>query len=246
MGASTAWRLRHLKSTRLVVMLTVAASALYAESLVPAYVGVRSFITYSIWVVSALALCALGASFPSRLRAAWMLPVGLALSSLALLLGSAWASATAVNTGLGPFDSPYESASIVYSSQIVPGRERALWPQLNESLRHFPSAVSVIAIHGSGFAGYDIFATGKEYFPIGGFSGQVPAPSLSEFVGYVNQGRIRRVDAAVDPLSPTPVIRWVVRNCSTQDSGNDSYTSGGTRFQLYTCGPSDTPRAEQP
>jgi 4-amino-4-deoxy-L-arabinose transferase-like glycosyltransferase len=89
MGAASAWRLRHLKSMRLVVMLTVAASALYAVRLVPSYVGVRSLIIYSIWVVSALAVCALGASFPSRLRAAWMLPIGLALSSLALLLGSA-------------------------------------------------------------------------------------------------------------------------------------------------------------
>jgi hypothetical protein len=106
--------------------------------------------------------------------------------------------------------------------------------------------VSVLAIQSSGFAGYDIFATGKEYFPIGGFSGQVPAPSLSEFVRYVDQGRIRRVDAAVDPVSPSPVIRWVVRNCSTRDSGNDSYTSGDTRFQLYTCGPGDTRRTDQP
>jgi 4-amino-4-deoxy-L-arabinose transferase-like glycosyltransferase len=237
MGAATAWDLRHLKTTRLVVIVTVIASALYGLSLIPTYVGVHSATVVSIAVVALLAVCTLAASFSDRPQMTWTLSVGFALSSVALLLSSGWASATAVNAGLGPFDAPYEPAGVTYLSQVVPARERATWPALNEDVRSAPVSVSIDAIEGSAFAGYDILATGKEFLPVGGFTGQVPAPSLSQFIRYVHQGRIYAVTVAVDPLSQSPVMQWVVRNCSKQTNGASSYTNDGTRFQRFLCEP---------
>jgi hypothetical protein len=157
------------------------------------------------------------------------------LGSAALLAGSAWASGTAVVTGLGPFDSPYESSAIVYQSQVRPALERDNWPTINSRIADLPPFVSAEAIQGSALAGYLIMATGKEFLPVGGFSGQVPVPTLAQFIRYVRDGRVVLVNVAVKPLTNNPDMRWVVEHCTRLSVSGSTYVSLGTRFQQYVC-----------
>ncbi len=240
LGFSLAWRERHRVSTRLAMALIVAASAAYALWLLPASFGVRTAVVVSTVVMAAVAIVTLGASLARGQRTTWSIQAGLVLSAGALLVSSAWASGTAVTTGLGPFDIPYEPSSVVYHSQVLPQRERNTWPRLNQEVENLPPSFSAESFEGSALAGYLIMATGKEFLPIGGFSGQVPDPSVAEFVQYVEDGRIGLVNVAVKPLTNNHVMRWVVSHCSRVTKGKSSYVSLGTTFQLFVCGPFDT------
>jgi hypothetical protein len=57
-------------------------------------------------------------------------------------------------------------------------------------------------------------ATGREFLPVGGFSGRVPAPSLPEFERLVAEGHVVRVTVTTRPLTRTPDLRWVAAHCT--------------------------------
>jgi hypothetical protein len=78
-------------------------------------------------------------------------------------------------------------------------------------------------------------ATGKEFLPVGGFSGQVPVPTLARFIHYVHEGRVILVNVAVHPLTDNPDMRWVVAHCTLFTVPGSTYVSLGTRFQQYLC-----------
>ena len=84
-------------------------------------------------------------------------------------------------------------------------------------------------------AGPYILATGREFLPIGGYSGVVPSPTLAQFEHDVALGRVHRVTLATAPLSSSPVMRWV--------HGHGQRTKDGyfdppahTQFSVYLCG----------
>jgi len=235
MGAAAAWAERDRLEIRITVMAVVIATTIYSLILIPTYVGIRTLIVVSLVTVAVLALAVLAVSLSGTAAFAWTLPAGLALASLVLVLSPAFASSSAVISGQGPFDSPYEPASVTYFSQILPERERSNWPTLNAEIRLVPANVSVETIQGSAFDGYEIMATGREFLPVGGFSGRVPAPSLSQFVDYVEAGRISVVLVAVAPLTDSPDMRWVVYHCYKRPFGRSNDVNLGTRFELFSC-----------
>jgi hypothetical protein len=85
----------------------------------------------------------------------------------------------------------------------------------------------------------NIFATGREFLSVGGFSGEVPAPPLSQFVRDVATGKIHQATAAIAPRSRNPDIDWVIAHCQKQTTGNTMFTELGTTMQRYTCTRSD-------
>ncbi len=121
LGGATAWRCRHAVRTRLVVLVTVVASTVYALTLVPAAAGVRPWIIASVVLVAALAVGILGASLRRRHASLWTITCGLGLAAVALVSTSAWASGSVVVAGEGPFDTPYQSPKITSLSQGRPG-----------------------------------------------------------------------------------------------------------------------------
>ncbi len=234
MGFSLAWRMRHRSVTRVVMGVVVAASVAYSLWLLPSSFGVRTAVLVSVLVAAVVTIVVVAWSCfgpPSS----WGVPAVIIVGSAALLVGSGWASGTAVATGLGPFDSPYEPSSVVYQSQIRPALQRQTWPILNSRIANLPVNVSADAIEGSALAGYLIMATGREYLPVGGFSGRVPVPSLAQFIHYVREGRVGQVTVAVAPLTDNPDMRWVVAHCTRFTGGGSTYVSLGTRFGLYLC-----------
>ena len=150
-----------------------------------------------------------------------------------------------VVAGEGPFDTPYQSPKITSLSQGVPAHDRAEeWPLLVRFADASPPSVAADVFESSYFASEDIFATGHEFLPIGGFTGQVPTPSVSQFIHYVATGRVVAATAAVAPRSHNPVIVWVIEHCAKQAYGATTYTFQGTTMQRYVCLRAQGQRAE--
>ena len=233
MGWATAWQARSRRS-RLVVMATVAAGAAYAVALLPADAGVRAWVIATTLVATAAAVAVLALSLRSG-PATWLLPVGLTLSSLALLLGAAWASATAVTAGLGPFDTPYQSAKLTALLQSSVQKGYAAWPAVDRYADTFPRSVAVDTFETSSFAAFDVLATGREFLPLGGFTGRVPDPTLDRFIADVAGGKVRRVFAAVRPETTNPDMRWAIGHCARVRTAEATVHQSGVTYQRYLC-----------
>jgi 4-amino-4-deoxy-L-arabinose transferase-like glycosyltransferase len=239
MGFWLAWHRRHRAVTRVVMAVVVVLSTAYALWLLPPSFGVRNVVIVSLIVAAAATVVVVAWSCMKSRRSSWTVPAAIIVGSATLLVGSGWASGTAVATGLGPFDSPYEPSAVVYRSQIRPQLERKNWPALTDGIANLPHSVSAEAIEGSALAGYLIMATGREFLPVGGFTGQVPAPTLTQFIHYVQEGRVGLVNVAVKPLTDNPDMRWVVAHCTRFTARGSTYVSLGTRFQQYLCSPDE-------
>jgi 4-amino-4-deoxy-L-arabinose transferase-like glycosyltransferase len=245
LGGAAAWRHRDAVVTRVVVLGTVVASTVYALALVPASAGVRPRIIASVVIVAALAVGILGASLFRRHATQWTLSWGLALAALALVSSSAWASGSVVVAGEGPFDTPYQSPKITYLSQVVPALNRKVeWPELVLFAEASPSTVAADVLESSWIASEDIFATGHEFLPVGGFSGEVPTPSLPQLIHYVATRRVVLATAAVAPRSRNPDMIWIIRHCA-KAYGDSSYAFEGTTMQRYVCQRAVGHRAER-
>jgi 4-amino-4-deoxy-L-arabinose transferase-like glycosyltransferase len=239
-GAAVAWRARDRILTRLIVIVTVAASTIYGAGLIPAAAGVHTLVIASTVGVAGVAVLALLASLLPRHRSVWTISVGLALAAVALIMSSAWASGAVLDAGLGPFDTPYQPYSVTFVTQVLPAERRAAWPAIAKFSNGFPRNQAVDVFESSSQAGEDILATGDEYLPAGGFTGRVPSTTVPQFVRLVDKGRIPRALAALKPLSNNPVMRWVVVNCLRNTYGNDTtIVDLGTTFQRYLCQPAD-------
>jgi hypothetical protein len=209
-------------------------------ALVPAYVGVRAWIIGSLVVVGGLAAGILFVSLVPRHASVWALSVGPVLAVLAILLGSAWASGLVVMEELGPFDSPYATAARNQVTRISADE----FPQLQRVLTQFTSrlrpVVSANTIETTLGASDDMLATGHEFLPIGGYTGDVSTPTLAQFIRYVAEGRVRFVNVATRPLSRSPDLRWAAAHCAK--AGSYYYSYAGARFTNFSCVPADAKR----
>jgi 4-amino-4-deoxy-L-arabinose transferase-like glycosyltransferase len=240
MGLALAWRLRQAsRAVPLVAMATVATGAAYALALVPDDAGVRPWVitTTALAALTAIGLLAFSLLRPQstfRIRTA-----GLGCSVVALLLGPAWASATVVVAGLGPFDSPYQSAALTALIHTENQKALATWPALIREAAHYPSSVSVDTQETSSAVSLAILGTGREFLPVGGFTGRVPNPTLPQFIGDVARHRVERVLVAVRPLTRNPDLRWVVEHCAPEATRNGTLLIGGVSYRHFHCDPAD-------
>ncbi len=237
MGLALAWRLRARRATRVVVLGTVTAGTAYVLYLLPA-AGVRS------WVVAstlALALAAVALTAWSLLRPCprWAAGAGLGLAACALFLGSAWASATAVASELGPFDSPYQPAALTARNAAADARSAVVAGGLKRAAAGVAPTVSVITSETSSGSSIPILDTGREFLPVGGFTGRVPSPTLPQFIDDVRRGRVAVVLAAVAPRTRNPDMLWAIAHCRpVRYNGPDSHIAGRT-MRFYACSPAD-------
>ncbi len=239
LGFALAWRLRaRTWVVPVLVMATTAAGVGYALWLVPDRAGVRPWIiaTSALTAAGAIGLLALSLR---RGRRPWERSTGLALALAALLLGGVWASATVVGDELGPFDSPYQPAPATAAAQAGWHRTVAGWAAAAARAARFPMAASVVANESSAQASGAVLATGHEYLPVGGFSGQVPATPLRTFIGDVRHRHVGYVLVGTDPLTRNPDMRWVRAHCSAQAGVAATVRTDAGVFRLYLCRPSD-------
>ncbi len=238
LGAAAAWHCRRSRAVRGALAALAAATVAVSVALVPGYVGVRPWIVASTVVVGLLAVGILVASLRPGHATVWTVSVGPALAAAAMLLGSAWASAAVVSASLGPLDSPYAPVAVNHNSQEAAYAFPFEVTALRAFVAHVPPSQAADVFETSGAAGYSIMATGREFLPVGGFTGRVPAPSLAEFEQFVAEGRVRRVTVTTDPLTRTPDLRWVVSHCARTPERRYDPADRATRT-VYTCAPAD-------
>ena len=241
LGFAVAWRWRRHRAARAVVGATVVVSSTYGLWLLPGDVGVRPWVLATTAVAAAASLAALAMSGRRRRTAGWT-GAGVLLATGALLLGSLWASATSVRAGLGPFDSAYQAAAVTTREHAADARQKELVGPLTRAAARLSTSVSVITEETSAASALPIFDTGREFLPVGGFTGRAPVPSLEQFVRDVRAGAIGTVLVAVSPPTRNPDMLWALAHCAPLAyHGPDSYVAGRS-MRFVECRPSDAGR----
>jgi len=234
-------RLRRSGATgRLIVAGAGSASAGYALFLLPSSAGVVTWLVPAAIAAAVLGDALLVASYLRRPLSARLGSLALALAALAALLVPSVASATVVADGLGPFDTPFEPASVSLLTQtdfhrsqaraVIVTREFASLAARSKTHILFMTDTSAVA------APY-ILASGREVLPIGGFVGAIPAPTLKQIRFDIAFGRVRFALVPVVPPGDDPRMVWIRTHCRNLSLDR----SGRVRFGLYDC--SNTARA---
>jgi 4-amino-4-deoxy-L-arabinose transferase-like glycosyltransferase len=239
-GARLAWRERRSRAVRAGLAVTMVATVAAVIALVPGYVGVRSWLIASLVVVGGLAAGILFVSLVPRHASVWALSVGPVLAVVAILLGSVWASGLVVVEELGPFDAPFATAAHNHVTRTYADEFPRLQMLLTQFTSHLRPDVAADTIETTLGASNDILATGHEFLPVGGYTGEVSTPTLGQFIRYVAQGRVRFVNVATRPLSRSPDLRWAAAHCSK--SGGYYAAVERTRFTDFLCVPADAKR----
>jgi len=238
LGLAVAWEHRDRRATPAVLGATVALGSAYALSLVPSSAGVHPYVLATTLVAAGVALGALGWSRAGR-RSRRAAGAGVLLSAGALLVGSAWAAGTVVAQQLGPFDAPYQAASLTAGAPAARAASARLAAALVLAADRVPPSVSVITSETSAGAAVPILDTGREFLPVGGYSGRVPSPTVAQFVHDVRLGRIALVLAALHPMTRNPDIRWAVAHCAPLRSRRLDGVMAARSMRFYRCTPAD-------
>jgi 4-amino-4-deoxy-L-arabinose transferase-like glycosyltransferase len=241
MGLAVAWRLRARPVTRTAVAGTVAAGTAYGLYLLPADAGIRLWIVTSTLLL-ALAAVAVAAASLRPGRPSWTVEAAVGLSAASFLVGTVWASATVVAAELGPFDSPYQAASITAHDRAANARSAGVDAGLVRAAAKAAPTVSVVTAETSAQSSVPVLATGHEFLPVGGFTGRVPSQTLAQFVADVGAGRVVVVLAAVAPRTRNPDLLWAIAHCRPL-RGETKAPSAATRF--YSCSPADAGAAQR-
>jgi len=236
MGGLAAWERRRLPAVRAALAVLTVATVAVTIALVPDYVGVRAWVVGSAVMVGLLAVVVLAGSLLGGHDSVWALGVGPALAAVAMLLGSFWASAVVVQARLSPFDSPYAPASVNANTQTAAANFPVFAQGLHDFVDTVPQGTAVDVFETSRTTGYYILATGREFLPIGGFTGAVPSPTLPVFMRLVAEGRVQRVTVVTKPLTNEPVLRWVVAHCSRLGPAGYDADAQATST-AFNCGP---------
>ena len=238
LGLSVAWEERERRTTKVVLAATVVSGVAYALWLVPTGAGVRPWVLASTLVLTAGALGLLGWSLAGR-GDGRATKAGVVLAAGALLAGSAWAASTAVAAELGPFDAPYQPAFLTAGAPAARAASARLASELRQAADRVPASVSVVTNETAAGSAVPILDTGREFLPVGGYSGRVPSPTLVQFERDVRLGRIRLVLIAVDPRTRNPDLRWAMAHCAAVSyRGPDTHVAGRT-MRFFECSPRD-------
>jgi 4-amino-4-deoxy-L-arabinose transferase-like glycosyltransferase len=217
----------------------VTGSAAYAVFLIPTGTGVRPWLVPVVIAAAVAADALLLASVvrPPRGRTAGAL--ALTLSALSLLLVPTVASATVVTSDQGPFDTPFEPASVMEVTGTHPRQAQA---NADYTVRTFEqiaqaSKTSILFMTDtSAVAAIYIFASGREVLPIGGFTGAIPEPTLRQIRTDIADGDVGLAVVPVVPPGHDPRIVWIRRHCRVIRIDPPA----PVRFGVYDC-----PRRDQ-
>ena len=137
-----------------------------------------------------------------------------AFAGAAVLLLPAAASVSCVIRGLGPFDTPFESSKTAHNNQALAATAPALTRAVQRLELQTPPGDALFGTDTSGLAENDILYSGREVLPIGGYLGNVPAPTLATLQGDISRGYVRVFVLPVSPPGPDPRVRWLESHCT--------------------------------
>jgi 4-amino-4-deoxy-L-arabinose transferase-like glycosyltransferase len=137
-----------------------------------------------------------------------------AFAGAAVLLLPAAASVSSVIGGLGPFDTPFESPQTAHNNQALAAATPALTRAVQRLELQTPPGDALLGTDTSGLAQNYILYSGREVLPIGGYLGNVPAPTLATLQTDINRGYVRVFMLPVSPPGPDPRVRWIESHCT--------------------------------
>jgi hypothetical protein len=79
-----------------------------------------------------------------------------------------------------------------------------------------PPGDALLGTDTSGLAQNFILYSGREVLPIGGYLGNVPAPTLAALQADISRGYVRVFELPVSPSGPDPRVRWIESHCARQ------------------------------
>jgi 4-amino-4-deoxy-L-arabinose transferase-like glycosyltransferase len=199
---------------RLIVAATVLGCAGYGAYLMFGTVSGPVVLTVVAVVVAAAAVAQL--LLPASGMGGYLTMA--AFAGAAVLLLPAAASVSCVIAGMGPFDTPFESSKTAHNNQAL----AALGPAFTRAaqaleLQTLPGD-ALFGTDTSGLAQNYILYSGLEVLPIGGYLGNVPAPTLATLQADISRGYVRIFVLPVSPPGPDPRVRWIESHCARQPS----------------------------
>jgi len=197
---------------RLIVAATVLGCAGYGAYLMSGTASGPVVLTVVALVLAAAAAVQLW--LPASGRAGHLTAV--AFAAAAVLLLPVAASVSSVIRGLGPFDTPFESSTIAHRNQALAAAAPALTRAVQLLELERPPGDALFGTDTSGLAADSILFSGREVLPIGGYLGNVPAPTLATLQTDINRGYVRGFVLPVSPPGSDPRVLWIESHCTRQ------------------------------
>ena len=135
---------------------------------------------------------------------------------------------------MGPFDSPFEPASVLTVTRSDPRRAQDRADVTVRTLEKFARTADtpiLFVTDTSAVAADYIFASGREVLPIGGFTGAIPEPSLGKIRSDIDRGLVRVAVVPVVPPGRDPRIAWIRNHCRVVKIDPPA----AIRFGVYDC-----------
>jgi 4-amino-4-deoxy-L-arabinose transferase-like glycosyltransferase len=210
-GLTLAWQHRERAWSWLALGAAVLATAGYATWLLPASgTGLPGWLRPAAIEVAATAVCCVAAAAWRR-RAVALAAVALTLAAAAALIVPGVASAAVVQSGLGPFETPFESArqTADITAFLSAGFQvKGSLVTLENANAAFPY---LMATQTAVLAAPFIWASGREVVPIGGFTGTIPEPTLATLQDLIRTGFVATF--LQSPTTTDPRLTWITRHC---------------------------------
>src|SRR5580658_5752309 len=197
---------------RLIVAATVLGCAGYGAYLMSGTASGPVVLTVVALIVAAAAVALL--LLPASGRARQL--TAAALAGAAVLLLPVAASVSCVIRGLGPFDTPFESSKAARVSHLLAANGAAFTMAAQRLSLHTPPGDALFATDTSGLAANYILYGGREVLPIGGYLGNVPAPTLATLQADIGRGYVEVFVLPVSPPGTDPRVRWIESHCTRQ------------------------------
>ncbi|MGD0683698.1 MAG: glycosyltransferase family 39 protein [Streptosporangiaceae bacterium] len=164
-----------------------------------------------------------------------------AFAGAAVLLLPAAASVSCVIREMGPFDTPFESSKTAHNNQALAAAVPTLTRAVQRLERETPPGDALFGTDTSGGLAQDfILYSGREVLPIGGFLGNVPAPTLATLQADISRGYVRLfLLLPVSPPGPDPRVRWIESHCTRLPRPPDRRPAP---YANFFCGPGPVSR----
>jgi len=222
---------------RLIVAATVLGCAGYGAYLMSGTASGPLLLTVVALVVAAAAVAQL--LLRASGRAGHL--TALTFAGAAVFLLPAAASVTSVVQGLGPFDTPFESSKPVHTNQLLAANGPTFTRAAQGLALETPPSDALFVVDTSGLAENYILYSGLEVLPIGGYLGNVPAPTLGTLQADIGDGYARRFLLPVSPSGSDPRVLWIESHCTGEPFPT---TSRPRPYENFVCSPGATPTSQ--
>ena len=210
---------------RLALAVLVAGTAAYAAWLVPSTGrDVPGWLVPAVIAVGVLAVGTALASVAVRRDAVFAAALGTGIAAAALVPAVACAGLVASHESA--FDTPFEPALAANAVDSLP----ELQAQVDQLIPHLElaqgGAPDLLATQSAAVASF-FAASGEEVLPIGGFTGTIPSPTLSQLQADI---RARQFHLVLASSAADPRIAWIAAHCQ-------NVTKPGDALKTYLCLP---------